>query len=142
MSSDRLDDVARLAAAASRQLAAGGEVSDALAALHHARSFVELADEDGLVDSVESLAEQEDGDAAVADVVDAFRFLGLGGAADQLSAAYNWSEDGYPVDSEAGIKATDVRAALDTRFEESVDAERLEELLAERIDENPEAYGL
>ncbi|WP_394162397.1 hypothetical protein [Galactobacter valiniphilus] len=142
MSADRLEDVARLAAAASRQLAAGGEVPDAVAALHHARSFVELADEDGLVDSVESLAEQEDGDAAVADVVDAFRALGLGAAADQLSAAYNWSEDGYPVDADAGIKATDVRAALDTRFEETVDAERLEELLAERLDEDPEAYGL
>ncbi|MDR2257215.1 MAG: hypothetical protein LBE25_14640 [Arthrobacter sp.] len=142
MSADRLDDVARLAAAASRQLAAGGDVPDALAALHHARSFVELADEDGLVDSVESLAAQEDGDAAVADVVDALRSVGLGAAADQLSAAYNWSEDGYPVDTEAGIKASDVRAALDGRFEETIDAERLEELLAERIDADPEAYGL
>lgn len=142
MSADRLDDVARLADAAARELAAGGTLPDAVASLHHARRFVELADEDGLLETVEALAEQEDGDAAVADVVDALRSLGFTTAADQVSAAFNWSEDGYPVDTEAGIKVSDVRSALDTRFEDSVDAEKLEDALAASIDDDPAAYGL
>lgn|GEM_PF-2241415 len=139
---DRLDDVARLADAAGREIAAGGTVPDGVAALFHARTFVAAADEDGLIDAVETLAAGDEGDAAVADVVESLRTLGLADEAEQVSTAYNWSEDGYPVDPESGVKAAAVRSALDARFEESLDAEGLEERLAALLDEDPSAFGL
>lgn len=136
-----IDDVARIAAAAGSTLQAGGDVPEGAAALHYAGTFVQQADEDGLIASVEALEEQEDGDSTVAGVVDALRFLGLEDESEQVSAAFNWIEAGYPVDEGSGVKARDVRAALDARFEESLDAERLEEVAAQRIGEQPEAFG-
>lgn len=137
---DRLDDVARLRERAERQLQSGVAVPEGPMAAHSALRLVELTDEDGLIDSLQELG--EGADDAVADMVEGLRFLGFDDAAEQLGAAWNWIEDGLVVDQEAGMKVREVIDALNQRWEQSVDAEKVEQRVAERIDEDPDAFGL
>lgn len=109
-------------------------------AAHSTLRLVELTDEDGLIDALQELG--EGADDAVADMVEGLRFLDFDDAAEQLAAAWNWIEDGLTVDQEAGMKVRDVIDALNQRWEDTVDAEKVELRVAERIDEDPEAFGL
>lgn len=137
---DRLDDVARLRERAERQLQSGVSVPEGPMAAHSTLRLVELTDEDGLIDALQELGEEADD--AVADMVEGMRFLDFDDAAEQLAAAWNWIEDGLVVDQEAGMKVREVIEALNERWEQSVDAVKVELRIAERIDEDPEAFGL
>lgn len=136
---DRVDDVARLRDAVERQLASGVPVPDAPAALEATLRFTESADEQGLI---VALQEIEDDDDRVADIIEGFRQLGGTEAADQAAAAWNWIADGLEVDEDSGLKLQDVIDALQQRWEDTVDAERWEEHVAARVDDDPEAFGL
>lgn len=137
---DRLDDVARLRERAERQLQSGVSVPEGPMAAHSTLRLVEITDEDGLIDALQELG--EGADDAVADMVEGMRFLDFDDAAEQLAAAWNWIEDGLVVDQEAGMKVREVIEALNERWEQSVDAVKVELRIAERIDEDPEAFGL
>jgi hypothetical protein len=157
---DRIDDVTRLRERVTQQLASGVPVPEAALGLEASLRFVESTDEDGLVGALEEVE-----DEFVADVVEALRGLGLRRAADQVGAAWNWVADGFAVEAtdhdpdfddededdapesesargKKAAKIAEVAEALDSRWEGTLDSERLEEKLAEAVDADPEAYGL
>lgn len=137
---DRLDEVARLRERVERQLGSGATVPEGPAAARAVLRLAELTDEDGLIDALQQLGEHGDDEAA--EMVEGLRYLGFDDAAEQLSTAWNWIEDGLSVDPEAGVKARDVVDALNERWDEGIDSETVELRIAERIEADPAAFGL